>query len=384
MSSLPILNNCSLAACLQYDPQGVWIDCSNIFTVTNIPSLWFRIRRSSLDSTLPDRSNEYWLKPRWGRWPRLIICVATLAPAFLFAMSFFFLSHCGVNSGDGPWPLLHQRAAVLEGRPSGVLLASHLNWLTHAHFRSRFYWNLQAPRDYFTAEVTKWLWPSKPKANKKVFLQARELWMDKLLKPAKKICSRGKCSPLPQFGWRSLSCFYCETDLMTVMGADKANDEQMFKCAHIRVYACVCLTPRCKITTWLTGEQVAVASMKMVFSWAPPLRAGKATHVIVMECVQSFILILGTPGGGVGWALWGKRGSLGSHWLPISQLGLSASRLGSHLSLHLSSFSPHKSHTLNCLFWIHKWCAELYWLCWYYMKPKSTFTAVYSGGRKSI
>lgn len=23
MSSLPILNNCSLAACLQYDPQGV-------------------------------------------------------------------------------------------------------------------------------------------------------------------------------------------------------------------------------------------------------------------------------------------------------------------------------------------------------------------------
>ena len=33
ISSLPILNNCSLAACLQYNPQGVWIDCSNIFTV---------------------------------------------------------------------------------------------------------------------------------------------------------------------------------------------------------------------------------------------------------------------------------------------------------------------------------------------------------------
>lgn len=30
-----------------------------------------------------------------------------------------------------------------------------------------FYWNLQAPRDYFTTEVVKWLWPSKPKANKK-------------------------------------------------------------------------------------------------------------------------------------------------------------------------------------------------------------------------
>lgn len=87
---------------------------------------------------------------------------------------------------------------------------------------------------------------------------------------------------------------------MTMRGADKANDKQMFKCTHIRVYARVCLTLRCKITTWLTGEQVAVASMKMVFSWAPPLRAGKATHVIVMECVQSFILILGTPGGGVG------------------------------------------------------------------------------------
>lgn len=125
-----------------------------------------------------------------------------------------------------------------------------------------------------------------------------------------------------------------------MMGADKANDKQMFKCKDIRVYARVCLTLRCKITTWLTGEQVAVASMKMVFSWAPPLRAGKATHVIVMECVQSFILILGTPGGGVGWALWGKRGSLGSHWLPISQLGLSASRLGSHLSLHLSTSPP--------------------------------------------
>lgn len=138
--------------------------------------------------------------------------------------------------------------------------------------------------------------------------------------------------------------------------------------AHVyaRVYACVCLTPRCKITTWLTGEQVAIASMKIVFSWAPLLRAGNATHVIVMECVQSFILILGTPGGGVGWALWGKRGSLGSHWLPISQLGLSASRLGSHLSLHLSSFPPHKSHTLNSLFWIHKWCIEIHWLCWYY------------------
>lgn len=87
---------------------------------------------------------------------------------------------------------------------------------------------------------------------------------------------------------------------MTMMGADKANDKQMFKCARIHVYVRVCLTPRCKITTWLTGEQVAIASMKMVFSWAPPLRAGNATHVIVMECVQSFILILGTPGGGVG------------------------------------------------------------------------------------
>ena len=71
-------------------------------------------------------------------------------------------------------------------------------------------------------------------------------------------------------------------------------------CTYIGVYVCVCLTLQCKITTWLTGEQVAVATMKTVFSWAPPLRAGKATHVIVMECVQSFILILGTPGGGVG------------------------------------------------------------------------------------
>lgn len=90
---------------------------------------------------------------------------------------------------------------------------------------------------------------------------------------------------------------------MTMMGADTANDKQMFKIAvwaRIRVYAPVCLTPRCKITTWLTGEQVAVAYMEMVFLWAPPLRAGKATHVIVMECVQSFILILGTLGGGVG------------------------------------------------------------------------------------
>lgn len=159
---------------------------------------------------------------------------------------------------------------------------------------------------------------------------------------------------------------------MTMMGADKANDKQMFKCARARVYARVCLTLRCKITTWLNGEQVAVASTKMVFSRAPPLRAGKATHVIVMECVQSFILILGTPGGGVGWVLWGKRGSLGSHWLPISQLGLSASRLGSHLSLHLFSFPPHKSHTLNCLFFqIHKWCVESYWLCLWNLKTVS-------------
>lgn len=160
---------------------------------------------------------------------------------------------------------------------------------------------------------------------------------------------------------------------MTMMGADKANDKQMFKCAHARVYARVCLTPRCKITTWLNGEQVAVASTKMVFSRAPPLRAGKATHVIVMECVQSFILILGTPGGGVGWVLWGKRGSLGSHWLPISQLGLSASRLGSHLSLHLFSFPPSQiTHTELPFFHIHKWCVESYWLCWYCMKPKNS------------
>lgn len=119
--------------------------------------------------------------------------------------------------------------------------------------------------------------------------------------------------------------------------------------------------------------------MEMVFLWASPLRAGKATHVIVMECVQSFILILGTHGGGVGWALWGKRGSLGSHWLPISQLGLSASRLGSHLSLHLSSFPPHKSHRLNCLlFPHHKWRVELYWLCCYRVKLKCVNIVDYS------
>lgn len=89
-----------------------------------------------------------------------------------------------------------------------------------------------------------------------------------------------------------------------MMGADKANDKQMFKraalCTYTRLCARVCLTPQCKITTWLTGEQVAVALSKMVFSWAPPLRVGNATHVIVMECVQPFILILGTPGGGEG------------------------------------------------------------------------------------
>lgn len=39
----------------------------------------------------------------------------------------------------------------------------------------------------------------------------------------------------------------------------------------------------------LTGEQVAVSSMKIVFSWAPLLCVGKATHVIVMECVHPYI-----------------------------------------------------------------------------------------------
>lgn len=144
MSSLPILNNCSLAACLQYDPQGVWIDCSNIFTVDSFSLVYNREvvlcgrtrEQPPMCRFNPPGSNEHWLKPRRGRCPRLIVCVPTLAPAFLFAMSFFFLSHCGGISGDGPWPLLHQGAAALEGRPSGVLLTSHLNWLTRAHFGS--------------------------------------------------------------------------------------------------------------------------------------------------------------------------------------------------------------------------------------------------------
>lgn len=38
----------------------------------------------------------------------------------------------------------------------------------------------------------------------------------------------------------------------------------------------------------LTAEQLAASWMKIVFSWAPPLRAGKATHVIVMECVHPY------------------------------------------------------------------------------------------------
>lgn len=99
-------------------------------------SLWKNKGTSPMTGLKPPGSNERWLKPRRGRWPRLIIWVPPLAPAFLFAMSFFFLSHCGVISGDGSWPLLRQGAAVLEGRLSGVLLTSHLNWLTHAHFGS--------------------------------------------------------------------------------------------------------------------------------------------------------------------------------------------------------------------------------------------------------
>lgn len=50
----------------------------------------------------------------------------------------------------------------------------------------------------------------------------------------------------------------------------------------------------------LTGEQVTILQTEIVFSSDPLLRIGKATHVIVMECVQSFILILGALGGGVG------------------------------------------------------------------------------------
>lgn len=37
---------------------------------------------------------------------------------------------------------------------------------------------------------------------------------------------------MPQVDRGSLLCFYPETDLMTMMVADKANDKQMFKCAH--------------------------------------------------------------------------------------------------------------------------------------------------------
>lgn len=74
ISSLPILNNCSLAACLQYNPQGVWIDCSNIFTldsffffVLNMKlgfSLyeWRTTRLSAFNSPAHHPgSNEHWL-----------------------------------------------------------------------------------------------------------------------------------------------------------------------------------------------------------------------------------------------------------------------------------------------------------------------------------
>lgn len=51
----------------------------------------------------------------------------------------------------------------------------------------------------------------------------------------------------------------------------------------------------------LTGEQVTVLQTKdCVFVGSPAAHLEKATHVIVMECVQSFILILGALGGGVG------------------------------------------------------------------------------------
>lgn len=42
-------------------------------------------------------------------------------------------SHCGVNSGDRPWLLLHWGVTIMEGRPSRVLLTNHLNRLSHSN-----------------------------------------------------------------------------------------------------------------------------------------------------------------------------------------------------------------------------------------------------------
>lgn len=106
----------------------------------------------------------HYLCPHTG--PCIPVCNELLLP----------LSHCGVNSGDGPWTLLHQGATVLEGRPSGVLLTSHLNWLTHAHFGLSLLLEFTSTQGLFHHRG------HEIKANKKVFLQARELWMDKLWK----------------------------------------------------------------------------------------------------------------------------------------------------------------------------------------------------------
>lgn len=131
ISSSPILNNCSLAACLQYDPQGVWIDCSNIFTVDSFSLVFEEYEARFLCSSVENHLSE-WIQ-LFCTSPRLLMsvgCVRGREAGRMIAAHYFpayvglCIPVCGellfllkgkhLPSGNRPWPLGAGEQAIME------------------------------------------------------------------------------------------------------------------------------------------------------------------------------------------------------------------------------------------------------------------------------